>query len=76
MWKSSNRYSTVHKEKDHLCNTDWHFYTDSFIHESVSCYGLLCILYVCSCMYVSITFVDHVQTDHRRNPILCIGAHL
>jgi hypothetical protein len=25
---------------------------------------------------MSVTFLDHVQTDHRRNPILCIDAHL
>jgi hypothetical protein len=28
------------------------------------------------CVRVSTAFVDHVQTDHRRNPILWIGAHL
>jgi hypothetical protein len=43
------------------------FYTDSFMNESVSCYRRL---------YVSVTFVDHVQTDHSRNPILGVGAHL
>jgi hypothetical protein len=43
-----------------------YIYTESFMNESVYCYGLLC---------VSVTFVDHVQTDHRRNLILCIGAH-
>jgi hypothetical protein len=53
------------------CCTYFGFYTDSFMNESVSCYGRLC-MYVCMC----VTFVDHVQTDHRRNPILCIGAHL
>jgi hypothetical protein len=39
------------------------------MNESVYCYSRL---FLC----LSVTFVNHVQTDCRRNPILCIEAHL
>jgi hypothetical protein len=52
--------------------------TGPYIFTQILFFFFICVmlrsaLYVCmSC----VTFVDHVQTDHRKNPILWIGAHL